>query len=171
MPTLHIVFGPQAAGKSHWRKEKYPEAALVSADATFPQDELGRKRWTDAIGNSGLWSENLPPNVLAAAWRNVWGLYAENLKNGNDFIFEATFPRRKERAPAICIAKAFGYQVIGVYVSAPLHVCLERNARRLDPVPEGVIARTWAAMEFPGAEEGWSQILQVSADTDTSSKT
>lgn len=164
MPTLHIVFGPQAAGKSHWRNENCPDAALVSADATFPKDEHGRKRWTDAMGNSGLWSESLPPNVLSAAWRNVWALYAENLKRGIDFVFEGTFPRRKERAPAICIAKVFGYQVIGVFVGAPLRVCLERNAHRLDPVPEGVIARTWAAMEFPGSEEGWSQILQITTE-------
>jgi predicted kinase len=161
MPVMYLLMGPQAGGKTHWRKTNCPHLPVISSDEVFEVDSEGRRFWIDESGKKVYWSERLPLHVRAMAWKQVWTAFAEHLKEGKDFVFEGTFPRRIDRSPIINISKAFGYEVFCVYATASLKECLERNSQRPDPVPEAAMARTWVAVEPPTEEEGWSGVIMA----------
>lgn len=158
---MYLLMGPQAGGKTRWRKLNCPDLPVISSDEVFEVDSDGRRFWIDESGQKVYWSERLPHFVRAMAWRQVWTTYGQYVREARDFVFEGTFPRRIDRSPVINISKVFGYDVFCVYATASLRICLERNAQRPDPVPEAVIARTWAAVEAPGEDEGWSGVIMA----------
>jgi predicted kinase len=164
MPTLYVVMGPQASGKSTWwnnnKKEIGFPTTKVGSDDCFAVDPVtGKRFWEDEEGSRHFYSDGLTTAVLGQAWAKTWQQFGQALGRGDHIVFEATFPTKISRSHLIHIAKAFGYQVVCIYLTSSLSDLLERNSKRLDPVPEKVLARTYVNMEPPDPQEGWDSIL------------
>ncbi len=96
----------------------------------------------------------------------------ECLKKGQSFVYDATNASEKSRKNMCAYikqtAEAYGYRVKinGVYVKAPLSVCIQRNTARNDrtePVPEEVIERMYDMLTQtpPDEKDGFDSLSVV----------
>lgn len=161
MPRLYVLWGVQGSGKTTARNNSstMKELPVVSSDDWFLIDEETGVRYWMEDGIRKYYVNGLNPKVLGEAWQWTWQRFGELLKTGQDFIFEGTFLTKQSRSPVINIAKAFGYKVVSVYFHVPLETALTQNRQRLEPIPDQVLARTFALIEDPTPEEGWSDEL------------
>jgi predicted kinase len=81
-------------------------------------------------------------------------------------FFDAILVKRSERRPILTAAHARSVRAIAVWFTAPLEVCLARNAARPEDelVPERAIRNVHAAVEPPDLDEGFERILEVHVD-------
>ncbi len=79
-------------------------------------------------------------------------------------VFDAILVKRAERRPIIEAANARSVPVVAVWFSAPLDVCLARNAARPsdEVVSERALRNVFSALEPPSINEGFAQITEVS---------
>jgi predicted kinase len=164
-PSLILLVGTQASGKSTYAKDELPGLPLVSSDSWFLKDGEGRMYWIDDDGCQCYYSEGLNPKVLAKAWAFVWQRFGQLLQEGKSFVIEGTYPTRISRSHLIHIAKAFGYNVEVVWFNTTLEECLTRNRARVNVIPDAVLARTFANMEPPTWDEGWHHLEIVPRHT------
>lgn len=160
-PSLTVLMGPQASGKSTWAKQQSPDHPVLSSDSWFQVDATGARYYWDEEGEVRYYNDGLTSQILSCAWAWVWFTFAIYLRDRKSFVFEGTFPSRISRSHIIHMAQAFGYTVTCVYFDLPLAECLRRNRERINVVPDKVIARTYASMEPPSEEEGWDEILVI----------
>jgi predicted kinase len=67
----------------------------------------------------------------------------EKLEGDESFILDGTGKTRMNVEKRVAQAIAHGFEIVMIWVSVPLEVCLERNAKRERFVPEVVIADAW----------------------------
>ncbi len=153
-PTLYVVVGPPASGKTTWRKEQVGHLPVVSPD-----------KYGD-VGQGGRWwaaGDDFHRANIGKAWAWTWQRFSERLQTGQDFVFEATLPTKISRSPIINVAKGFGYEVICVYHVECLQTLLQRNTMRSPSVPSEAVARGFLADEEPEFSEGWDKIIVANA--------
>jgi predicted kinase len=155
MPTLYVMVGPPASGKTTYREKWLTNLPVVSPDL-YGSLKPGERWW--AGGSGETYAER-----IGLAWSWAWKQFAIRLQKGADFVFEATLPNRVVRGPIVNIAKAFGYTVICVYCVEGLQTLLERNAKREASVPPEVVARMFLNDEEPMFSEGWDEIVVANA--------
>jgi len=67
-----------------------------------------------------------------------------------------------DRAPLIAMAKHFKIsEIYGLHIAAPLGMCLERNAKRKNPVPEDAIRRRHKRLRWPALFEGFTCVKTI----------
>ena len=78
-------------------------------------------------------------------------------------VFDAAFPRARDRTAAIVQARRFSCRLIGIWISCSLDVALARNrARSPDQiVPEDVVRLVFKNFEPPTLEEGFDEVSKV----------
>ncbi len=77
-------------------------------------------------------------------------------------IYDATNCRSSDRQAIITLAKSMGFSSItGIWINVPLWVCLERNERRIHPVPESVISEMYKSLmqRSPSLSEGFDHLM------------
>lgn len=126
-----MLSGVPGSGKDHWCRTYGEDRPIVSLDAIRQEHGFSR------TGDQG--------QVAQEAIR----LARECLREGVDFLFNATNVRRSTRARWISLFHDYGARVRIVYLEAPLDVILERNAARQGIVPEPVIANLLDRTEVP----------------------
>ena len=88
----------------------------------------------------------------------------ENLKLGNDVIYDATNVSSKRRRELIKqIRKEIGlaHEIIAVMFAIPFKECVKRNEERERSVPYGVIDRMYKRFEVATTAEGFDYVLTV----------
>jgi predicted kinase len=75
------------------------------------------------------------------------------LRRQQPFVWNATSITRSRRRRLIELFCAYKARVRLVYLDAPLVLLMERNARRPEPVPEGVILQILRRLEVPDLTE------------------
>jgi predicted kinase len=78
---------------------------------------------------------------------------------------DATNLTPQERRPYLEIGRKHGCEVDAVFFDVPLEVCRQRNARRARVVSDDAMAKLAARLAPPRAEEGFSRITVVSAES------
>jgi predicted kinase len=153
-PTLYVVLGPSASGKTTYIEEHLAHLPVVSPDL-WGDPKPGERWW--AGGN------DIHSTYIGKAWEWAWWQFSARLQSGRDFVFEAPLPTKISRRHIIHIAKGFGYKVICVYHAECLQTLLQRNTMRSPNVPSEVIARAFLADEEPEFAEGWDEIILANA--------
>jgi predicted kinase len=77
---------------------------------------------------------------------------------GDDILFEGTLVDKHTRRNLLYDAWMSGYEVHGIFLLPSLLVCAQRNSKRAHPVPDVVLARTYAKVEVPEEEEGFATL-------------
>lgn len=75
---------------------------------------------------------------------------------------DATNLTRTHRQPFLELAAWHGAKAEALWFTAPLEVCLERNAKRRRQVPEEVMRAMWEGFEEPSEAEGFAHIERIS---------
>lgn len=89
----------------------------------------------------------------------------ENLKAGNDVIYDATNLSRKYRTNFLK-SVPINSDRIAVVFATPFDICLERNNSRDRVVPENVLWKMYKSFQMPYYTEGFDEIRIIS-NTDT----
>src|SRR5262245_17024357 len=78
-------------------------------------------------------------------------------------VFDAAFPRARNRAWAVAQARRFSCRLICIWISCSLDVALARNrARRSDHiVPDEVVRIVFNDFEPPTLEEGFDEVFKI----------
>ena len=157
MPLLFVMRGPQASGKTTRSKkmcEDHPEWHYICSDLYFPIDDEGKRYWFDEQGNKRCWyTDPLPTEVEDRAYYWAYQQLIAAMDAQKDKLYEGTLVDRHSRKKIINEAKARDYEVSGFFLFPSLLICAQRNSCRTHPVPDIVLARTYAKIEIPDLVE------------------
>lgn len=124
MSTIHIVFGPQGAGKSTYSKQLSEERKAVC----FSIDEW---MWT-------LYGDDLPKS-MSLSWINerldrceeqIWDTAKQIALLGSDVILDLGFTKFEKREKFVALAKAHDFPIQIHIVKAPLELRKQRVMNR-----------------------------------------
>ena len=118
---ITVLSGLPGAGKDSWLRAHRPDLPVVSLDAI--RDRLG----ISPTDNQGA--------VLQAGFEEA-RVY---LRAGQDFAWNATCLARRTREKIVGLSRDYDALVTIVSLDVPLHVALDRNRGRENPVPDHVI--------------------------------
>ena len=113
LPTVHLVFGPQGAGKTTYSRQ----LANQAKGTLFSIDE-----WM-----GGLFGPDLP-QPMSFAWimarvqrceNRIWATALDGVKQGGTAVLDLGFMKARDRARFIALAEAEGLPVQLHFVSAP----------------------------------------------------
>ena len=120
MSTIHIVFGPQGAGKSTYSKQLSQEKKAVR----FSIDEW---MWN-------LYGKDLPKS-MSLRWimervgrceQQIWDTAKQMASLGTDIILDLGFTKFEKREQFVALAKEQDFSVQIHYVQAPLQLRKQR---------------------------------------------
>lgn len=80
------------------------------------------------------------------------------LDRGASFVVDNTNPQVADRQRYIPLAKAQGYEVIGIFFQSRVKDCIRRNEQREHPVPRHAIPCTSNKLEMPSLDEGFDKL-------------
>ncbi len=97
--------------------------------------------------------------------KSTWAR-AKIIEDPTAIVFDPILVKRIERAPILVAAAKRGVPVVAVRFNASLEVCLARNAARPadEFANESGLRNVLAALEPPGAEEGFARIIEFQDD-------
>lgn len=82
----------------------------------------------------------------------------ECLESGTSLVVDNTNPQAADRQRYIPLAKAQGYEVIGIFFQSKVKECIERNQQRERQVPTHVIPCTSNKLQMPSYDEGFDKL-------------
>lgn len=147
MPTLYMLIGPPASGKSTTVR------LLAAHGATVVCPDEFRVQYPE-------WSQN-----NATLFRTIHELVQRELRAGRDVAYDAMNVYPQWRRSLIAIAYRLRCDVVGIQMDTPLPTCLERHATREQNVSQqtlttDIITQLWQAMQLhpPTLTEGFTRI-------------
>jgi predicted kinase len=162
MPTLTLIIGPQAAGKTTVSKQKLaesPHLIYICSDLYWPVDDKGRRYWLDHAGNRYCWYKDpIPSEIKDKAYSWARHQLIKTMSEQNDAVFESTLVDKHTRKRFIQDCFVYGYDVDAIFLYPSLLTCAKRNSTREHPVPDAVLARTYAKIEAPTEDEGFYKL-------------
>ena len=149
-PTLVVLVGPSAAGKSVWASEHFPPEQVVSSDqlrAMVGEGEHDLSASADAF--------ELLDRIVAARMGRRLTTVVDTLGLEPD--------RRRQW---MSLAHRHRVPIVAVVFDTPAAECRRRNAARTHRVPESVLAqqlRSFAKQRALLEDEGYDEVLPVQA--------
>jgi predicted kinase len=153
--SLIFLIGLPGSGKSTFARSlliTHPDALLISTDAIRAQ----------------LFGDD----AIQGPWLKVWLEVRQQFQRAVEqtssgqasfAIYDATNAVRKQRRAAIALARTTGFtHITGIWLNAPLALCLERNQQRSRVVPEEIILRMHRRLlgAPPSLAEGLNQLVE-----------
>ena len=88
------------------------------------------------------------------------------INDDRSFVIDNTNPEIADRKRYISLAKAQGYEIVGIFFQSKVRDCIKRNELRGMKVPTKAIASTSNKLQLPSLEEGFDMLLfaQISKD-------
>lgn len=147
--VLIVLGGLPASGKS-----TYAEMLVESGQFCRVCPDLIRK---ELYGNESIQGNGR--EVFKIAFDTIQRLGKQNF----NVVFDATNIDRKRRTELVKAIRGYFDIIIFKWFSAPLSVCLARNAKRERQVPVEVLERMSANFDPPSImlDEGWDYIEEV----------
>jgi len=85
----------------------------------------------------------------------------KGIKEGRDVVFDATNLTKVVRKKLIKEAKKCKTEVVAYVINPPLKVCLERNKKAGNIIPEERFRRLYKQFELPTQKEGFDKVIMV----------
>lgn len=151
MTKLLLLIGLPGSGKSTLVKQliaECPQMQLISTDAIRGQ----------------LFGDEIIQGPWFLIWQEVERRLQQAVSANKSAIFDATNARRRDRRELIVLARNLGFtQVVGIWLTTPVWLCLARNKRRPRRVPEEVILRMHRQLRDapPSLEEGLDCLMKI----------
>ncbi len=145
MPTVYVLIGAPACGKTSWALQNARRLGALVLSADVVRDEI-RRAGGDPFDGDRVFAD------LDTRLR-------ERLAGGASVIVDATHWQRAYRAYAVNAARAVGARLVAVWFDVPLEECLQRNEGRLGSSPglrredPDTIRRIHSGLELPSIED------------------
>jgi predicted kinase len=136
----------------------------------------GKSTYAEMLADSGIFQRVCPDLIRKALYgdeniqgdgKRVFGIAFHDMKEygclGENVVFDATNINRKRRTELVKEMRPYFDIIIFKWFSAPLSVCLARNAKRERQVPIDVLERMSANFDQPSIifDEGWDYIEEI----------
>lgn len=123
---------------------------------------------TDVI-RSRLFGDEAAQGHWLKVWREVGRQFQQAVQQRMvgqplEAIYDATNAVRRDRCRAIALARAYGFtEIIGIWLNAPLEICLQRNQQRDRQVPDAVILRMHRCLAGapPSVNDGCDRLIEL----------
>ena len=151
MPTVHVLVGVPASGKSTWLAA-HPTGVVASSDAYIEAEAARRGLTYDAVFSETVQAAN--KKVLAEAKRAF--------KRRQDLVWDQTNLTRKVRAERLRLVPP-GYTKVAVFFPTPSPTVLAARlaSRPGKTIPPEVVAGMAAALEKPSKREGFDRVQTI----------
>ena len=153
--TLIVMCGPAGIGKSTMAKriqDTHEDCVIVSRDQIrFALLQPGEDYFAHEDEVTEKFYEAL--NTMLAAHKFV--------------IADATHISKKARRQLFAHVDTNNVRIVGIWIEAPFEVAIKQNAARTgrSRVPEDVIKRMYRYKVSPSKEEGFDEVIYISAHT------
>ncbi len=104
--------------------------------------------------------------TIQGNWQEVYEQikfqFQQSYQSQESVIYDATNCQAQYRQEIITLVKQIGFNsVTGIWLNVPLWICLERNERRSNPVPETVILEMYKSLtqRSPSLSEGFDYLM------------
>lgn len=153
-PTLYMLIGIPASGKSTWVKTHSGEHVVLSTDNYIEEQARREKTTYDAVFTKCI-------NAATNALNEMVGIVT---KLKCDVIWDQTNLDARSRKRKL--AKFLDYRKVAVvFEIPPEHVLKERlNSREGKVIPEKIIESMKERFQYPSQEEGFDEIMVVKND-------
>jgi len=138
---VYMICGLPGSGKDTYIKNHLNWLPVISLD------EIRKELNIKPTDNQGL--------VIQTAKEKA----REYMRNGEDFIWNATNITRKMRLSLISLFNDYNSYITIKFIYKPLNVILEQNKNREHMVPEKVIYKLYNKMEIPTQNESHKTII------------
>ena len=81
------------------------------------------------------------------------------LQGKHKLLVDNTSVTKASREAYIHLAQRMRCNIGIIFLDTPLKLCIERNRQRDDPAPDVAIANLSAALELPGEDEGFRELI------------
>jgi putative nucleotidyltransferase with HDIG domain len=129
--TVHMMSGLPGAGKDYYIHNNLSSLPVVGLDDI--REEMDVKVMENEGGVSQLAKERC----------------RENMRKGQDFVFNATNLLKVTRARWIRLFNSYNYRIQIHYIEPSFDVLMKQNLNRDKPVPEDVVKRMFTKLEPP----------------------
>lgn len=99
-------------------------------------------------------------------WQEIYGQikhqFQQSYSAKRSVIYDATNCQVQYRQEIIRLVKGIGFnQITGIWLNVPLWICLQRNERRIKPVPEPIILEMYKSLmqRSPSLSEGFDDLM------------
>jgi len=139
---MFIMFmGLPGSGKSTKALEMYETYTYLNIPATYISSDKVRM---DVFG------VEFHPDLEIWIWGYIERLVKAKLDHKDQIvILDSTNLTKTGRETFLRFARARGHETVGVYMSTPLHTCMERIANRERKVPKDVLERMEKSRTMP----------------------
>jgi len=154
-----LVCGLPGSGKSHFCRSRFQSSGRLRVN----RKEIRRllyemlafgKKWSEADFSSS--DEFLVKHVERKIIEHL-------LQNRQKVLIDNTSVSASSRKSYVAIAQGMRKSIGLVFLDVPARRCLEQNRLRDDPVPEMVISNLAAAVDPPRQDEGFQEVLILTA--------
>ncbi|BBD60439.1 hypothetical protein NIES2109_32360 [Nostoc sp. HK-01] len=151
LTQLILLIGLPGSGKSTVAKQliaECPQMQLISTDAIRGQ----------------LFGDEIIQGPWFLVWQEVERQLQQTVAANQSAIFDATNAQRSHRRELIAFSRNLGFtQIVGIWITTPVWLCLARNKRRDRQVPEEVILRMHRQLRDapPSLEEGLDDLIKI----------
>lgn len=152
-----LICGLPACGKSQFAKEHFKSQEFKRIN----RKEIRRMLY-EMTTFEDKWSEKEFSSVDEGLVKQIERKLLENLlQNEQKVLIDNTSVSIISRKSYIQIAQQLKKNIGVVFMNTPVQVCMERNRKKSDPVPERIIANLAAAIEFPTSQEGFKEVVVI----------
>lgn len=152
-----LICGLPACGKSQFAKTYFKPQEFKRIN----RKEIRRMLY-EMTTFEDKWSEKEFSSVDEGLVKQIERKLLENLlQNEQKVLIDNTSVSTVSRKSYIQIAQQFRKTIGVVFMNTPVQVCMERNRKKADPVPERIIANLAAAIELPDYREGFKEVALI----------
>jgi predicted kinase len=155
MNTVIVLIGIPASGKSSFARsivQSYSSPVKVVCPDLI-RVELYADRCLSENQFQGDWQE---------IYNQIKVQFQQSYQAQKSVIYDATNCKIQYRQEIISLCKNIGFNLVtGIWLNVPLWICLQRNERRLHPVPESVILDMYRSLmtRSPSLDEGFDRLM------------
>ena len=156
---LVLVCGLPGSGKSHFARTHFQATDRLRVNRKEIRSLLYEmlsfgKTWTEQDFSAG--DDFLVKHVERKIIEHL-------LQNRNKVLIDNTSVSADSRKSYVAIAQALRKSCGVIFLDVPAVRCLQQNRLRADPVPEMVISNLAAGLNRPRPEEGFQEVLVLTA--------
>jgi len=149
-----LICGLPACGKSQYAKTYFKSQEFKRIN----RKEI-RRLLFEMTTFEDKWSEKEFASVDEGLVKQIERKLLENLlQNDQKVLIDNTSVSIVSRKSYIQLAQQMKKTIGVLFLNTPVQVCMERNRKKSDPVPERIIANLAAAIEMPNSSEGFKEV-------------